>query len=245
MTRQRIQLARASHVQARLRTGREFLLIVPAGSLLLARWDRALYRAGEEAALTVVGRHLRGPVEITVEEEQAPEQYAPVARLDAQVDAEGARANAPFRFPARPDGFAPGHLLRAEWGGPLVPGEPVTLRAMARDLDGEPLTFVVEEEIAGAFVTCAELRGTVSEVSCDVRFAAPAPDGAPEGDLASCAFESLGATAWLTASARGMEGRQLHFLLEREGPAGWVAAGQATATVKDGVARAGVAVEDA
>ena len=71
----------------------------------------------------------------------------------------------------------------------------------------------------------------------------PGPPPEPGVSVEAVAFADAspltGSTAWMHARVRGLNNRQVQFILEREDASGFVEAGEATAVVRAGEASAG------
>lgn len=218
--------------------------MVPDRRLCSGTWDKIRYAPGERAALAVAGRHLgREPLLLVVEAETAPGTFVEVARVPAEVASDEASAEAAFTFPAPPSVQTAGQLLGGRFAPDRFgPGAEVELQVEASGLAGEAATLEVERELpGGAWERVATLEVALGDGGVRARLPLEvAPPTAPAP--ASCSFGALeGTSAWLRASAPGLEGAALQFVLEREDGAGrFVEVGQAVATVRAGEAQASV-----
>lgn len=245
--RQRVYLAARGPEATRSRpllTGKQYRLVLPDRRLISATWDKAGYRRGDQARLSVSGRNLGSEaLQLVIETEQAPGVFAEVARVPAEIAADGTSARVGFSFPAPRPTRTGGHLLSVSFSpAAFEAGAAVILQVQAEGLAGAAASIELERELpGGVWESVAELPLALGESGGEVRFrvdAPPAPAPAPE----SCTFQSLAdGAAWLQARAPALEGKSLQFVLEREAaPGHYVEVGQAVATVRCGEARASV-----
>ena len=247
--RQRVDLAPATQIRSRpVRTGKEFVFVLPLHHLFRGAWDKALYELGAEAKLLVEGKQLAGPLKVAIEREEGS-SWRHVATVPAEVNAGATGATATFRFPSRVDVCAAaGRLTKAEWDrAEAKPGEAVGLRVEAEGLDGQRLFYEVEREERGHWVEVARWDGRIEKGKAESRYEMPAvPQDVPRGGaLVSAGFEdgdtfaAAGETAWAVVRATGLDGAALRFEMQREIAEGrWETVGSATATAKSGEARA-------
>ena len=83
-----------------LSTGRKFRLVVPQHRVFLLRWDKAEYDPGDQAELSVEGRHLGpDPLELRVEQQADGGTWGFAATLRAQVNGDATHAGCNWKFP--------------------------------------------------------------------------------------------------------------------------------------------------
>ncbi len=247
--RQRIDVAPAEEIRSRpLRTGKEFLLVLPMRRLFRGAWDKAVYELGEEAKLAVAGKQVESPLKLTIEREEGG-SWRYVASVQGEVNADRTEATATFRFQVELDGgTADGRLTKAEWDrSEAKPGEALGIRVQAEGLDGKRVVYEVEREERGHWVTVARWDGKIDKGKAESRYQLPSPgeDEPRIGSLVSASFEdgesfaAAGETTWAVVRATGLDGSALQFEMQRETPTGqWETVGSAAATVKSGVAKA-------
>ena len=181
-----------------LRTGKNFVLVVPSRRVVVRRWDKVDYQPGEECRLNVLGRGLgKRPLSITVESESEDGRtWTAVARLGAEVAADEGEAVANWRFPGHPvvpgvatvreaDGSELSHA-RFEDHRDLEREGAVWMLARAPGFEGKAVKVVLEREgepgewlpvgEAVATVQSAALRTAVAlNASKEFQVSAPAP----------------------------------------------------------------------
>ena len=140
-----------------LRTGRNFVLVVPARRVLACVWDKVDYQPGETASITIVGAGLgEAALPVTVEAEAEDGTWSATALLSAQVAADGKKAVSSWKVPrarTRPGAASvsavDGSVLsdaRFEDSGQLAQDGLVWMLARAPGFDGRCLQVVLERE---------------------------------------------------------------------------------------------------
>lgn|SRR6267143_2799914 len=156
-----------------LRTGATFVLVAPAQRVVVRRWDKVDYQPGEECRLTIAGQGLgKEPLSVTVETEDERGGWTPVAKLRAEVAADGKEATASWRFPQA--AVVPGSasvreadgsvLSNARFEDPrdLEEGGTVWMTALAAGFDGRTVQVVLErEDASGKWVEIGRATSTV------------------------------------------------------------------------------------
>jgi len=159
-----------------LKTGRSFVLVVPAlPRVVNLSWDKAFYDPGDEAELVVVGRTLGSePLRIEIQRE-GPEEGScvAIAVLETTPDGSGSEARARWRFPAPGDGsFAQGRFTKAEWDLREVDaGETLGLHVTADGLEGAEIAVAVERELPdGSWEIAATWQARIEDHKYDSRW---------------------------------------------------------------------------
>jgi hypothetical protein len=173
--RQRVDIQPSKQRQSRpLRTGAEFSLVVPVRRVVMRRWEKASYRAGEEARLIVSGVGLgKEPLTLTVEAQDDRGVWSAVAKVRAEVDAEGKQAATTWTFPKAPvvsgaatvresDGSVLSDARFEDPGDLEKEGGTAWLLARAEGFEGRSLQVVLErEEEPGKWVAVGQAVTTV------------------------------------------------------------------------------------
>ncbi len=125
-----------------LKTGTQFLLVLPRHRFVYRHWDKEKYLPGEEAELILEGEGIgKGPFEFEVEvadTENGP--WSPCATVKATV--QGDKATAKYKIPK---GNPHGHLTKAEWKRTKgKPGDRIGLHVEADGYEGGWLGIYVE-----------------------------------------------------------------------------------------------------
>lgn len=247
--RERIDVQAAQARPRPLKTGKNFVLVFPTHRLVSGVWDKTFYEPGEEAKLAVAGTHLQGPLKVAVEREEAG-SWRLVGSVSAEVDADGAHAIASFHFPKEvsPGGASDGRLIEADWDCAEVKlGEALGIRVAAEGLEGVEVSYEVEREQRGHWVSVERWHGKIEKGKAESRYqpASSAQDAPERGALVSAGFEdgetfaAKGETTWAVVRTKGMDGAALHIEMEREKPdGGWEVVGSAVASVNGEAARA-------
>lgn len=173
--RQRVDIQPSNQRQSRpLRTGAEFSLVVPVLRVIARRWEKASYQPGEEGKLIVSGVGLgKGPLTFTVEAEDERGTWSAVAKVRAEVDAQGKEAAARWTFPEAP--VVAGEATIREADGSILSdarfedltdlereGGTAWLLARAEGFEGRSLQVVLErEEEPGKWVAIGQAVATV------------------------------------------------------------------------------------
>ena len=192
--RQRVEVQPSKQRQSRpLRTGAQFNLVLPILRVVTRRWEKASYQAGEEGKLIVSGVGLgKEALTLTVEAEDERGRWSAVAKVRAEVDAEGKQASATWTFPKAP--VVPGAATVREADGSVLSdarfedpadlekeGGTAWLLARAEGFEGRGLQVVLErEEEPGKWV---EVGQAVATVKSGALRAAVTPDSGkkPQG----------------------------------------------------------------
>jgi hypothetical protein len=226
-----------------LKTGRNFVVIIPRLRVTSAVWDKTFYDAEEEAELNVngVGLEQLGSLEVAVERAAPDGAWEEVARVPASLDGDRVVSRYRMRRVAAAAGFAAGHLVRAEFGAPeLERGEPVEMRVETHGLEGETLQITVEREAEGVYLAVGKLSAYVEDGSATARWTPPVIDTPAPLTLGPCSIELSGASANASCEvkAEGLDGGFLQIVLEREQGGGFVELASTAAQVRNGKARA-------
>ena len=173
--RQRVDHQPSKQRQSRpLRTGADFNLVVPVLRVVARRWEKASYQAGDEGKMIVSGIGLgKEPLAVTVEAETDRGGWSAVAKVRAEVDAEGKEATARWTFPKAP--VVEGAATVREADGSVLSdarfedrtdleneGGTAWLLARADGFEGRSLQVVLErEEEPGRWVAVGQAVATV------------------------------------------------------------------------------------
>jgi hypothetical protein len=238
-----------------LRTGKQFLLVIPSQRIINAAWDKAMYAPGDQARLAVTGTHLPGPLEFVVEREQEDRTWFEVQRLRPEINGDGTEATARFAFPPERDqDLSDGYLTEAEWDCSLAqPRDTLGMHVEGMGLEGIPLLHAIEREEHGKWVEVARWDASLSDSKADSTHRLPLPPPEPlrsRGSLVSAKFDdperlASGQTIWAAVRAAGLEGAPLHIELQRESALEqWETVGSSVTSVKCGEARSALALPD-
>jgi len=239
-----------------LRTGKSFLLVVPARRVVVRRWDKAHYQPGEECQMSIHGQGLgTEPLSVTVESENEDGTWTAVARLQAEVKEGEDQAHVSWRLPEAP--VVPGQASLQEADGSVLTdarfedprdleeGPAVWMLAQASGFEGKSLQVILEREgDSGEWQTMGEAVATVRSGALRTSVILE------RSTLTDARFEDPrdleeGKTVRMLAQAQGMEGKSLRVVLERENDSGeWEAVGEAVGTVSAGALRASVVLDD-
>ncbi len=232
-----------------LKTGAEFILVLPKHRFVYRHWDKENYLPGEEGELILEGKGLgKKPYDFIIEtSENEDGPWLPVKTVKANVD--GDKATAKFIFPK----LEPkGHLTKAEWKRlKAKPEERLGMHVEASGYEGGGLDFVVEKQGAdGEWHPYSRWQGNIDAGKADTVFAIPAgkakPAKNPDARVVELAFDGdpeAGGVAWLLAETSHLDSEQMKFVLERADENGdWRELGEGVSTVKDGEARNGINV---
>jgi len=173
--RQRIDVQPAQQRQPRpLRTGSRFRIVLPILRVVARNWEKPGYQAGDEGKMIVSGVGLgKEALSLTVEAEDERGGWSAVAKVRADVDAEGKKAVATCTFPKAP--VVPGAATVREADGSVLSnarfedvrdlekeGGTAWLLARAEGFEGRSLQVVLErEEEPGKWVAVGQAVTTV------------------------------------------------------------------------------------
>ncbi len=232
-----------------LKTGAEFILVLPKHRFVYRHWDKENYLPGEEGEMILEGEGLgKKPYDFIIEtsdNEDGP--WLPVKTVKAEID--GGKATAKFTFPK----IDPkGHLTKAEWKRlKAKPEERLGMHVEASGYEGGWLEFVVEKQgDDGEWHPYTRWQGNIEDGKADTVFAIPPgkakPARDPKAKIVELAFDGdpeAGGVAWLLAETEHLDSETLQFVLERADENGdWHELGEGVATVKNGEARNGINV---
>jgi len=147
-------------------------------------------------------------------------------------------------------------IVQGSWDkASCAPGEECELIVTGRNLGDEPLTLEIEVEDAGGWQRVGVVRPEINSEATEARARWTVPRGKPErlceferlqrGAILEARFEDenlkIGETAWMATRFSGLDESTAQFVLERLRPDhSWAEVGQATSTIRDGRARAGL-----
>ena len=221
-------------------TGTEFTLVLPKHRVFYRGWDKDKYAPGDDAELIIEGEGLgEKPLEITVERADGSPVagWNDVATLKATPDG-GKEAKVTFKIPLPPPH---GKIISATWAREQAKaGERLGMDVELEGYkDGDWIVYDVEEQYEDGWRVVGRWQGTIKDSkSIDVyQTIKPVFDNYKKvvGELSDLAFEdekiAAGDTAWLKATAHGLDGEQVQFVLEHKVEGEWKAVGESAAQV--------------
>jgi len=233
-----------------LKTGAQFLLVLPRHRIIYRHWDKERYQQGDQGTLIVEGEGLGAKaLEFIVEREDETGTFVEVATLKAKP--EGKKAQVTFQFPVDPP---EGHLTKAEWKQLQArPGDAIGMHCEAQGYEGGWIGWIVERKNpeTGDWEGYLRWDGKIEQGSADTVLQTlalpPAPVARALGEIVEARFQDgrpEGGTAWLVAKTTPeLNGLTLEFVLERvDADGNWQEVGTTVATVKDGQAKPGIPV---
>jgi hypothetical protein len=204
-----------------------------------------------QVAATIDGPDGTG-LQLLLEVETAPGEWAPVSRTEATL--KGGEASASFEapMPAAAVAQVAGELVSARVSKAAAePGDLLGLQVVTKGLDGAWSRVTLERERDGGWEAITSWQGEIAKDLLETGYQLPGgkgPGREAQGRLVSARFEDQGLTAgemaWLCAAVEGLAGARLSFELERQDVYGaWHPAGSGCATESGGSARVGIALE--
>ncbi|MGZ6143280.1 MAG: hypothetical protein ACXWLM_08075, partial [Myxococcales bacterium] len=228
-----------------LKTGANFVLVLPKKRFVYRHWDKEKYLPEEEGELILEGEGIGSDekYEFVIEKsDSADGPWSEVTTVKAKVD--GDKATAKYKFPK----IEPkGHLTKVEWKRTKAkPGEQLGMHVEAENYEGGWLSIHVERRgDNGEWDVYARWDGNIEQGKFDTVFLVPKGKDKPEqwknGKVVELSFDGEpkeNDTLWMVAKTEGFDGSSLQFVLERTDENGnWAELGTAVSTVKDGEAK--------
>ncbi|HUK77296.1 MAG TPA: hypothetical protein VL117_06825, partial [Thermoleophilia bacterium] len=227
-----------------LKTGQNFVLVLPRKRFVYRHWDKENYLPGEEATLILEGEGIGDEkYEFIIQTTDKPDgAWQELAKVKAVND--GDKATARFKIPKpKPKG----KVTKVEWKRTkAVPGDSIGMHVEAENYEGGFLSIHVEKQNEkGEWEVYTRWQGAIEHGKYDTAFDVPKKPPGPKQwpganvtDLEFLDTPTEEQPVWMQAKTENLDNSQLQFVLERTDAKGdWHSLGQAVSTVAKNLAK--------